>query len=163
MGKLSVKGNAAFKKPPTVRVLMATRDGELLFLKRAEHKKNPGSWDLPGGGVDPGESYDEAAWRETQEETGIFPDRMARIAEQDMDDRRCILYVAVIDEATTPLLDREHVKAKWKDGLDAMPSNMHPRTEALIEGNFDQLERIVNNLVKGKRLKKMGYELALAG
>lgn len=35
------------------------------------HTSTDGSWILPAGGVDPGESYPEAAERETHEEAGV--------------------------------------------------------------------------------------------
>lgn len=40
----------------------------LLALERAD---SPGSWQLPQGGVDLGETPEEAAWRELGEETGL--------------------------------------------------------------------------------------------
>jgi len=43
------------------------RDGKILFLN---HKKY-GIWLQPGGHVEPGETPDEAAVRETKEETGL--------------------------------------------------------------------------------------------
>lgn len=42
-------------------------DGRLLLVKRADD----GTWCLPGGFVDPGESPEKTAVRETREETGL--------------------------------------------------------------------------------------------
>lgn len=42
-------------------------DGRILLVKRADD----GTWGLPGGFVDPGESPEETAVRETREETGL--------------------------------------------------------------------------------------------
>ena len=43
-------------------------DGAVLACERSDA---PGSWQLPQGGVDPGESPIDAAWRELAEETGL--------------------------------------------------------------------------------------------
>jgi 8-oxo-dGTP diphosphatase len=46
------------------------RDTEILLLRRAV-EPGRGAWDLPAGYLDPGESFQEAAVRETREESGI--------------------------------------------------------------------------------------------
>lgn len=43
-------------------------DGRVLAFERVD---NPGSWQLPQGGIETGESALEAAWRELSEETGL--------------------------------------------------------------------------------------------
>lgn len=55
-----------------VRVLLTDEDGKILILKRStESKTNPGKWELPGGKVDQGESFDKALIREVYEETKL--------------------------------------------------------------------------------------------
>lgn len=49
-----------------VRVLVSTAEGVLL-LKRPY----PPVWEMPGGGIEAGESPEQAAVRETEEETGL--------------------------------------------------------------------------------------------
>jgi putative (di)nucleoside polyphosphate hydrolase len=50
-------------------VLVVERDdGRVLAFERAD---NPGAWQLPQGGIDAGESVEQAAWRELSEETGL--------------------------------------------------------------------------------------------
>ncbi len=49
---------------------LAVLNGEGLVLA-VERGDSPGSWQLPQGGMDPGESPETAAYRELEEETGL--------------------------------------------------------------------------------------------
>lgn len=49
---------------------MTRSDGQLLICERW---KNPGAWQFPQGGVDAGESFEEALFREVREEVGLKP------------------------------------------------------------------------------------------
>jgi len=56
-----------------VNNIIINQDNRLLIVKRAvrREKAYPGLWDLPGGGVEEGETLQEAATREAMEEIGI--------------------------------------------------------------------------------------------
>lgn len=53
---------------PTVDIIIDI-DGKIVLIER---KNPPYGWALPGGFVDYGESYEEAALREAKEETGLI-------------------------------------------------------------------------------------------
>ncbi len=55
------------------RVVVTHKD-KVLMLRRSETDSRSGFWEFPGGAVDPGESFEEGAIRETQEEAGITLD-----------------------------------------------------------------------------------------
>jgi 8-oxo-dGTP pyrophosphatase MutT (NUDIX family) len=56
----------------TSRVLLFDREGRvLLFLTKAPDTSGVARWLTPGGGVDPGETHEDAAYRELFEETGL--------------------------------------------------------------------------------------------
>lgn len=54
---------------------IAVRDDEILLVQLAEGFPGAGRWSLPGGGVDWGESLDEALVREFGEETSLSVER----------------------------------------------------------------------------------------
>ena len=57
-----------FRNPvPTVDIIIETAGGVVLI----ERKNPPHGWALPGGFVDYGECYEDAARREAEEETGL--------------------------------------------------------------------------------------------
>jgi len=57
-----------YKNPtPTVDIIIETEGGVVLI----ERKNPPAGWALPGGFVDYGESFEDAARREAAEETGL--------------------------------------------------------------------------------------------
>jgi 8-oxo-dGTP diphosphatase len=62
------------RERPSSRLLILNAEQRLLLF-RFEHKRGPlagqSFWATPGGGVDPGESFGEAACREMLEETGF--------------------------------------------------------------------------------------------
>ncbi|AXV38110.1 MAG: NUDIX domain-containing protein [Methanobacteriaceae archaeon] len=70
-----------------VRVIITDDEGKILIIKRSSHSKtNPGRWELPGGKVDQGESFDQALLREVYEETGlkISLDHVVGVSEQNL-------------------------------------------------------------------------------
>ena len=70
-----------------VRVLLSDESGKILIIKRStDSKTNPGKWELPGGKVDQGESFDQALLREVYEETKlkISLDHVVGVSEQNL-------------------------------------------------------------------------------
>jgi len=58
---------------PCVGVVLARRNGTVFAGERID---TPGAWQMPQGGIDPGESPETAALRELEEETGVTASRV---------------------------------------------------------------------------------------
>jgi len=63
-------GYVYFNDPKVAVGVLAVRRGRLLLVRR-NHDPNKGEWSFPSGYVDAGEVLEEAAIRETKEETGL--------------------------------------------------------------------------------------------
>ncbi|MBU4175420.1 MAG: (deoxy)nucleoside triphosphate pyrophosphohydrolase [Actinobacteria bacterium] len=57
--------------PIQVTAAIIERDGAVLIARRPPGGRHPGSWEFPGGKVEPGESPRECLAREMEEEMGI--------------------------------------------------------------------------------------------
>lgn len=55
-------------------------DGKVLVFERSDQS---GEWQLPQGGLEPGESHRAAAWRELTEETGLTEHDVRLVDEYD--------------------------------------------------------------------------------
>lgn len=62
-------GRGTGRRVPCVGAVVV-HDGRLLVVRRG-HDPGRGSWSVPGGRVEPGESPDAACAREVREETGL--------------------------------------------------------------------------------------------
>jgi 8-oxo-dGTP pyrophosphatase MutT (NUDIX family) len=113
----------------SVRILLSDRDGRVLMLRRApDDDILPGSWELPGGGIDPGETPLQAAARELREEVGVA------LAEEALADwgtferpggRHTAFFATGCEPGDcTPALSHEHDDWRWADG----PGEVEPLT-----------------------------------
>ena len=60
-------GKGAILRPGASAIILDETKGKVLLTQRQDN----GRWCLPGGGMDPGESAEEACIREVREETGL--------------------------------------------------------------------------------------------
>jgi len=81
----------------------------------------PGAFDLPGGGLDPGESPDDGVKREVMEETGLSTSAVRKLGERDYQSEprlkyRKFLIVYLLrptDQKFQVTLSPEHDEYRW--------------------------------------------------
>ena len=69
---------------PAARILVTDPAGRVLLFRFTPDDRPP-FWCTPGGAVDPGESYEQAAARELIEETGLALDPGPQVAQRSAD------------------------------------------------------------------------------
>ena len=60
-------------------IVALTARGEVILVRQYRHVTRGFCWEIPGGGVEPGESPEEAAQRELREEAGCRAGRLRRL------------------------------------------------------------------------------------
>jgi 8-oxo-dGTP diphosphatase len=99
--------------------------GRCLLLRRSTKSSNPGKWELPGGKVEQGESFDEALYREIQEETSlqVSIQHVVGVAESDLPKVKAIHIIFKVQvESGQIQLDHEHDECVWSNLLQTNPA-----------------------------------------
>lgn len=80
-------------------ILLDTNDAVLLFCGGDPSRPEAGTWwFMPGGGLEPGETFEQAAKREVREETGFVVDELGPIIRRRNVDFRFVDEVVHADE-----------------------------------------------------------------
>ncbi len=126
-------------KPFSLSAKILVRDSEnrWLFIQRSDTSKwNPGKWDLPGGKLDPGETYMVGLLREVSEETGlnVIISSLFGAIEDETDDFRIAHLVMAGDYVSGEVkLSREHMDYKWVRQETALEMDLCDFLRNLIE------------------------------
>jgi len=101
----------------------------VLLLKRGYDCDEPGTWGLPGGKIEPGETPGQAAIRESTEETGFdptgFPLDLLR------EDGQYTTFFTPLPAPFEPVLNSEHSESVWAP-LNELPAPLHPGLAPLL-------------------------------
>lgn len=97
----------------------------LLLRARGDH---PNTWGFPAGGIEPGETAEQAAIRESQEEIGNTYAEPLAILDWD---EGFTTFGATLDAPFAPVLNDEHYGYVWAP-LDLLPAPLHPGVAATL-------------------------------
>lgn len=136
---------ALFESARVIAAATAILDGnKVLILKRGDDAPwEPGKWNLPGGIVEDGETPEEAAIREAQEECGLTPAGLTLISKHNKDDWSVEFYRS--DKYTGELKVSDECPAhKWVtaqelDKYEFVPF-VKPMLKKLLVQKFESLE-----------------------
>ena len=139
-------------------ILFLTTDNRALFLKRAPGGDWPGSWCLPGGTLEEGETTEQCAKREAEEELGFLPSylpnapmvkhavtvapRNPEIVKQTIEPKDTDPHLPDLVEFTTylqrievtfePRINAEHVGFAWAPVTEP-PEPLHPSVRVVLQ------------------------------
>ena len=99
--------------PISVIAAVVRRDGRYLVGRRPDDKRHGGLWEFPGGKVDPGESWLEAAHRELGEELGMEALRVGEPLLTVADEGSPFVIVFFQVDAAGEPVPKEHPAIGW--------------------------------------------------
>jgi mutator protein MutT len=111
--------------------VMYVSGNSVLLLKRSAKGDAEGVWAFPGGKIEDGETPQQAAVRESKEETGIEPGNLTWIDFADNGDVEFTTFLSRT-EKTDPVLNDEHTAFVWAD-LSSLPEPLHPGVERTLK------------------------------
>lgn len=113
-------------------IIFKTPDNLALFMKRGADGDHPGTWAWPGGGIEDGETAEEAARRETLEETGYSAEgELSPVDGEATDESPFTTFHHGVDEPFLPKLNGEHTAFTWAP-LSDPPVPLHPGVESTL-------------------------------
>jgi 8-oxo-dGTP pyrophosphatase MutT (NUDIX family) len=125
VGKVSKDADTSSELPSAAGVMLTDPDGRVLFLRRSGEGDHPGEWCWPGGGADPGETPEEAARREVEEETGHRIDGDLSPVDHSEDDVDFHTFAHQLPQRFQPHLNEEHSAHVWAHPSKP-PQPLHP-------------------------------------
>jgi 8-oxo-dGTP pyrophosphatase MutT (NUDIX family) len=126
---------------PSVNVVVTDNDGRLLLIRRSDN----GNWALPGGAIDVGESLNQAAIRETEEETGIRceitglvgiytnPNHVLHYTSNDEVRQEFSIVLTAAAVSGSPTTSSESTSVEWVPVDKLTEYQMHPSMHARVE------------------------------
>jgi 8-oxo-dGTP pyrophosphatase MutT (NUDIX family) len=155
VGKEFVAADSEQNSPDGAGIALLSA-GRVLLLKRGNGGDYPGHWCFPGGHVHIDEPFEDAARRETLEETGFAViGAIRQIATSSAGETIFTTYARNVSPFE-PILSDEHTEAKWAKP-DELPEPMHPGALLTLQsGALDRIDPAKLNELEIARLMAAG-------
>lgn len=106
-------------------LFVVDNSSQVLLLRRGPNGDFPGTWAIPAGHIEPGETPEQAARRETFEETGfLFTGELTELYSKD----NFTMFVAILKSPFEVKLNEESTDYIWTDSH----TNLHPGLKGLV-------------------------------
>ena len=135
---MEVDGSEQVEERPGIAAAVVVHDGRVLLVRR-RHREGTLLWALPSGEIEPGETPEQAAVREVQEEVGLTTTAERRLGERvHPATRRRMTYVAcsvVSGDAHVADTD-ELAEVEWcgrADITQRVPDGFYEPVQAYLE------------------------------
>jgi dihydroneopterin triphosphate diphosphatase len=119
----------------------------VLVMERAKGTRCPGSWETVHGHVEPDETPESAAVRETREETGLAIERLYNVTVQPFYLHRintvelAVVFAAFVAEPGAVTVGPEHVAHEWLPVAMARKRFTWPRSRLALDDIVALLKR----------------------
>jgi mutator protein MutT len=140
-----------------VALLMVVKDNKILLFKRSEtDESNPGKWAMVGGGVDAGETPEQALTREVKEEAGVFLQNFTNLKKYEYGNVILnVFYTNTFDDENIKL-NKEHTEYKYytMEELEKEENTISTNIQFVKDYNavVKKEEKLKEHLNKMKRL-----------
>jgi 8-oxo-dGTP diphosphatase len=124
-----------------IAAAVIVKDRRVLMVRR-RIQEGQLSWQFPAGKIEPGESIEAAAIRETWEEVGITVEAVQRLGERvHPATGRIMMYVAcrLVDGVAYVAAEREIAEVQWCDALTLVAhvaGRLHDPVQAYLDGRL---------------------------
>lgn len=132
------------------RVVLINEEGKILLLKRAASDSwQPGLWEIPGGKLDPTQTFEDALERELLEESGYTMIRLSRSAHVQgkmltQGKYKGFPYMQITGVGKLSggriHLSHEHQDHKWASIDEALASSLSPETYVALSEMEEDLK-----------------------
>jgi mutator protein MutT len=114
--------------------ILFTDGRSILLLKKAKNGDNAGTWGLPGGKSNEGETEIDNAVRETKEETGIpsIPGYRFDSMTTKNGGKKFTTFFYRVPDSFDVKLSKEHSDFEWVKFEDLNSKNLHPKLKSNI-------------------------------
>ena len=143
-GAVQPTSPTGFPTPGLTADALVVRDGQVLLVQRGKEPFK-GSWALPGGFVEVGETTVHACMRELREECGIVGEVVDLLGVYDDPDRDprghivTVAYVVKAAEGAEPRAGDDAAGVRWFD-LDALPKDLAADHGEILEDLLEWLD-----------------------